>query len=311
MGLLNVLPPPPQEKKGWPWTRETKSHAQKMPNGEVWPRISIVTPSYNQGSYIEETIRSVLLQNYPNIEYIIIDGGSTDETVEIIRKYEPWLTDWVSEPDRGQSHAINKGFARCTGDIYNWLCSDDILLDSALEKVSKNMDLSQPFWLIGGSYRINENRLFSEKRPAPKCFGMDNFVLWHLIPIAQPSVFWNKQMQDIARGVNENFNFCMDVDLWYKLNEVRTPVSVNEYLSRDRLHSQSKTTGYSDSHADSIDELAGWLISKISESDSKKFIGPMVRMHKSFIDMFRIRNHVVFGPLMRLWKRFVNKDFPI
>ena len=101
------------------------------------PRISIVTPSYNQGRFIEETIQSVLGQGYPNVEYIIIDGGSTDNTVEIIRKYAKHLTYWVSEPDRGQSHAINKGLARCTGDLFGWINSDDVLMPGALEVVAE------------------------------------------------------------------------------------------------------------------------------------------------------------------------------
>ena len=86
-----------------------------MPDGSPWPAISLVTPSFNQGQFIEETLRSVLLQGYPRLELVVIDGGSRDNTVEILRKYEPWLTYWVSEPDRGQSHAINKGLARVTG----------------------------------------------------------------------------------------------------------------------------------------------------------------------------------------------------
>ena len=110
-----------------------------MPDAN-YPRISIVTPSYNQGQFIEQTIRSVLLQNYPNLEYIIIDGGSTDNTVETIEKYEQYITYWVSEPDRGQSHAINKGFARCTGEIMAWLNSDDLYLPSAL----KSLELLAP-----------------------------------------------------------------------------------------------------------------------------------------------------------------------
>ena len=92
-----------------------------MPDGSDWPRISIVTPSYNQGQYIEETIRSILLQGYPNLEYIIIDAGSTDQTVEIIKKYEMFLSYWVSESDNGQAHAINKGLSLCTGEIFNWI----------------------------------------------------------------------------------------------------------------------------------------------------------------------------------------------
>src|SRR5262249_529742 len=101
------------------------------------PSITIVTPSYNQVAYIEETIESVLSQGYPRLEYIIIDGGSTDGSVEIIRKYEKHLAYWVSEKDKGQSDAINKGFRRATGEIFNWLCSDDTLEPGALVRVGE------------------------------------------------------------------------------------------------------------------------------------------------------------------------------
>ena len=113
---INELPSPPPGKRGWPWTEDSPQLPDTMPDGSPWPKISIVTPSLNQGPFIEETIRSVLLQGYPNLEYIIMDGGSTDESIEIIKKYEPWLAYWESEPDRGQSHAINKGFQRASGD---------------------------------------------------------------------------------------------------------------------------------------------------------------------------------------------------
>src|SRR5437870_1420981 len=129
---LNELPSPPPDKTGWPWTAETPPLPPARPDGSAWPRISIVTPSYNQGQFIEETIRSVLLQGYPDLEYTIIDGGSTDQSIEIIKKHEPWLTYWVSEQDRGQAHAINKGLSRSTGEIFQWINSDDVLLSGAL-----------------------------------------------------------------------------------------------------------------------------------------------------------------------------------
>src|SRR4030042_6265175 len=121
---LKELPSPPQGKTGWPWTEESPQLHNTMPDGSPWPKISIVTPSFNQGQFIEETIRSVLLQGYSDLEYIIIDGGSKDDSIELIRKYEKWLTYWVSEPDHGQSHAINKGFRKASGEIVAWLNSD-------------------------------------------------------------------------------------------------------------------------------------------------------------------------------------------
>src|SRR5262245_16909311 len=133
---LAELPPPPVGKIGWPWTIETLKLPSVSSDGLPWPSISIVTPSYNQGQFIEETIRSVLLQGYPNLEYIIIDGGSKDQTVDIIHKYEPWLTYWVSRKDRGQAHAINDGLRRASGTIFNWINSDDVLAPNALATIA-------------------------------------------------------------------------------------------------------------------------------------------------------------------------------
>ena len=140
---LNELPPPLPGRTGWPWTEECPQLPDTMPDASLWPRVSIVTPSYNQGQFVEETIRSVLLQGYPHLEYMVVDGGSIDQSVQIIRKYEPWLAFWVSEKDNGQSHAINKGWRRAQGDIIAYLNSDDRLEVGALRCVAE-MFVAQP-----------------------------------------------------------------------------------------------------------------------------------------------------------------------
>ena len=135
--------PPPAGKTGWPWAEESRQLPDTIQNETPWPKVSIVTPSYNQGRFLEESIRSVLLQGYPDLEYIIIDGGSSDESVEIIKKYERWLAYWVSEPDRGQSHAINKGLERSTGQFFNWHNADDMLTPNSIATMAAGM-ISQP-----------------------------------------------------------------------------------------------------------------------------------------------------------------------
>lgn len=122
------FPAPPSGKHGWPWTGDDSTAPLEPPTRDTGqPRVTVITPSFNQGRYLEEAIRSVLLQDHPNLEYLILDGGSTDESVAIIERYAPWITRWVSEPDAGQADAINRGFALATGDLVCWLNADDLL----------------------------------------------------------------------------------------------------------------------------------------------------------------------------------------
>lgn len=137
--LRDTLPPPPDGKTGWPWTEASPPLPPTRSDGSRWPRISIVTPSFNQGCFLEETIRSIMLQGYPDLEYFVIDGGSTDETLAIIRKYGAWIDRWVSERDNGQADAINKGLAHCTGEIFQFINSDDYLAPNALFAVAEAM----------------------------------------------------------------------------------------------------------------------------------------------------------------------------
>ena len=181
----------------------------------MWPRISMIIPSYNQGRYIEETIRSILLQGYPDLELIIMDGGSTDETVEIIRKYEPWLSGWVSERDKGQSDAINKGFARISGDVFNWLCSDDFLTKGALEKVGTAFLDKSCGVFSGACYcQYDDEPHRSEVRaPGGKAWEGRPFAkgIW------QPSTFWRPELVKRPELVLRDLHFCMDRELWCHL----------------------------------------------------------------------------------------------
>ena len=141
--------PPHGEKTGWPWIGSEKP--VESDGGIVWPRITLITSSYNKEKYIEEAIRSVLLQNYPNLEYIIIDGGSTDNSLQIIKRYERWLAYWVSEPDHGQSHAINKGLSMASGDIVSWVHADDMLFPGACYEMAKEFLAHPDAGLIYGA----------------------------------------------------------------------------------------------------------------------------------------------------------------
>ena len=129
------LPDPPSGAAGWPWIAARRGPLSGWRRRAELPRISVVVPSYEQGEYLEQALRSLLLQGYPDLELLVVDGGSQDSSVDVLRNYESYLDFWVSEADRGQTHAINKGFERATGEVLGWLNSDDILLPGSLERI--------------------------------------------------------------------------------------------------------------------------------------------------------------------------------
>jgi len=156
-------------------------------------RISVVTPSYNQGQFLEETILSVLDQNYPNLEYMIIDGGSTDNSVDIIKKYEKYLTFWVSEKDNGQTYAINKGFNKASGDLVNWINSDDLLEDGALKMLGETLLEYPDADFIYGDYRAIDqySNTIYQRKSAPY---NKNCLYWGRQVSSQPAVFFKRSM---------------------------------------------------------------------------------------------------------------------
>lgn len=232
--LLAQLPAAPSGKVGWPWTEESA----RPDFADTPPRIAVVTPSYQQAAFFEESIRSVLLQNYPNLQFIIQDGGSTDGSVEIIQKYSRWISCWERGKDKGQSDAINKGFSKADGDIYCWLNSDDFFLPGALWKVAKAyLDAADKdqFWLVGGAKEYFEATQSWQNYPIP--FSQDTLP-W-TCSVCQPSSFWSSK---IHRPLNERFQFLMDCELWNYFRSIGVNATVvPDALSVNRIYDETKT----------------------------------------------------------------------
>jgi len=240
---LSDLPQPPEGRQGWPWTEACQPRPDRQPNGGEWPRISIVTPSFNQGRFIEETIRSILLQGYPALEYMVIDGGSTDESVAIIRKYEPWLTHWVSEKDRGQSEAINKGMKMATGDIVAWLNSDDVYVPGALHQVAAAYTRNPAAVLWVGTTRAIDLEYREVYRLAPRWGTQRELADWGAAAIVpQPSAFYGAAAFRRAGGVNEVLYYAMDVDLVVRLAALGGCEIIDAMLANFRVYPEAKTS---------------------------------------------------------------------
>ncbi|AFY74973.1 glycosyl transferase [Synechococcus sp. PCC 7502] len=213
------------------------------------PRISIITPSYNQGYFIEETICSVLNQNYPNLEYIIIDGGSSDNTVEVIKKYEKYLTYWVSESDRGQTHAINKGLALITGDIWSYLNSDDLLCPGSLQRIAEVFHDPQVNWVGGVSSIIqdNQDRVIGYIEPKNPSNIIDYLLPWsrniqYLFPCSNVC-FMRKEILEKCGFFDETYNYGMDIEYYIRSIFIGNffPYFITDILGKWRWHSESKT----------------------------------------------------------------------
>ena len=204
------------------------------------PKISIVTPSFNQGEFLEQTIQSVLLQNYENLEYIIIDGGSTDNSVEIIKKYEKHLAYWISEKDKGQAHAINKGFARCTGEIMAWLNSDDLYAPGALQCVAEFFSAHQKYeCAVGYDAFINADLeiIGYPEVTIPTFHSM--LYARHVIP--QDATFLRRSLFEKVGPLNENLYYTMDYEFWLRMAEQARFEVIPYVLSCFRVHRKQKT----------------------------------------------------------------------
>jgi glycosyltransferase involved in cell wall biosynthesis len=215
-------------------------------------KFSIVTCSYQQGRFLEATIRSVLDQGYPNLEYIVFDGGSADESVDILKRYDHAISYWRSTPDAGQTDALTRGIDRATGELMGWLCSDDLLLPGALDTVAEFFDehpdvqavYGDALWIDGKGECIRTKKEIEFNR---FIFHYDH----NYIP--QPSMFWRRTLYDQVGGLNPRFDLAMDADLWDRFSQVTRIAHLRRYLSCMRYYPEQKTRAL---HAEAMREDA-------------------------------------------------------
>ena len=255
------------------------------------PKISVITPSFNQGQFFEETIQSVLGQCYPNLEYIVIDGGSTDKTVEIIKKYSDKITYWVSESDSGQANAINKGLKMATGDIICWLNSDDMFLPGTLNYISQQLDIKKPQIIIGNSIHFNSNN---------EIFWGSNVIKSKLIYelnivdyIIQPSSFWTKKTLEQVGFLNEELHFAFDWEWFLRAENNQIEITADsKYFSIYRIHAGHKSGQKNNNTREReiiniIREYAGIEIAQIAEKIKPK--AEKIRQKKYYIEKFKLK----------------------
>jgi len=209
------------------------------------PLISVVTPSFNQGKFIERAICSVLSQDYPNVEYIVIDGASTDETLNIIARYADRLTYWESIADRGQSHAINKGFALANGEIFGWLNSDDWLEPGALRRVAEESVLYPDAGAFVGEARVVDlgGRVLIHKKPGELSF--DAFCRWLDGDFfMQPACFFRRTAWQTSGPLDESLHISLDLDLWLRMVRCVEFRAIDKWLATALRHPQAKTRAH-------------------------------------------------------------------
>ncbi|MHB0976068.1 MAG: glycosyltransferase family 2 protein [Candidatus Aquicultorales bacterium] len=256
-------------------------------------RLSIVTPSFNQADFIEQTIRSVLEQGYPDVEHIVIDGGSTDGTLDILKKYETDVK-WISEPDKGQSHAINKGFAMARGEIIGWINSDDYYFPGAFHKAVDCLNSHPEVGLVYGyCAKVDEKGKEIEVLRSPE---FDRGLLYkNPCLIWQQSVFFRKALLDTAGLLDDTLHYAMDYDLWIRMAKEGDFKLIPEILAAYRFSRESKSVASDQSFWLEVDTIFDryeeidipWLYRALHKS--KLVHGIWNRIRSPFLLRFRDR----------------------
>ena len=246
------------------------------------PRVSIVVPTLNQGKTLAATLRSLVEQNYPDLELLVFDGGSTDNSVEIIRDFSHRLSYWTSEADSGQSDAIAKGLARATGDLFNWINSDDILLPGALNAVAETYQRQEADVLIGGAESVDEHgtvlRVWSARAPA----GVTDFVTPSAVVMAQPACFLKRQLLLDVGGIAADLHYVMDWELYLRIaHRCGTRVryaAIDRVLARALVHDASKTQSASPRFRDEARRVMQQILPELSPAAAAEFRAALVRV---------------------------------
>jgi glycosyltransferase involved in cell wall biosynthesis len=241
---LDRLPPPPPGRSGWPWTEAPRPLPPRRGDGSAWPRISIVTGSHNQGDFLEETLRSVLLQGYPNLEYIVIDGGSSDHSLRIIERYSPWLAHCEAQQDRGHAAALNSGFAHATGEVLAFLNSDDTYLAGALERAALEVDARRRRHLvIGRCLFVDSGGRWLGNEHASRAAGHWRVLAaWQGHTIPQPASFWSRAAWgDAGPFIAAGEAPWIDYGLFCRMTRRHRVHAVDQVLATYRLHPGSTT----------------------------------------------------------------------
>jgi glycosyltransferase involved in cell wall biosynthesis len=205
------------------------------------PLLTIVTPSFNQGHFLDETIQSVLSQKYAHLEHLVIDGGSTDQTIEVLKKY-PHVK-WTSEKDRGQTHAVNKGVQRATGEIIGWVNSDDTFLPGCFDAVIERFQSDRDCHVIFGNYHaIDETGKILYSNDS-FCGTYEEMIRWwdYTYSVHQPTVFVRKRVFDVAGMLDESYHYAMDYEWWLRVARHFSFVHIPKYLATYRFHKDAKS----------------------------------------------------------------------
>lgn len=203
------------------------------------PRISVVVPSFNQGNFLPATLESIVNQGYPNLELIVMDGGSTDESVDVIRRYESKISYWQSQPDGGQTDALIQGFSRATGDIFCWINSDDLMLNNSMHHVARVLERNARLGAVYGDtiWVDRDGKTLRHQRE----MGFNRFIWLHTYNyIPGMSMYWRRSAYEQAGGLNGNFKLAMDADLWLRMSQVCEFGHVRAFWSAMRFYPEQK-----------------------------------------------------------------------